>query len=225
MKILKCLSVFLLLACATPYERLGTTLTEVAPKLKDSYSFAFLHKGDRYFFAPEHFKQGRRECYLYLGFKNEKLTYAFSGSVFGQLEKTYAANDNAETIKTKLLETIQDEKPTPNKCYEVGQGPPPDVGQGVGILIFLFPITIPIGSYAFVVDQLDKSALHDVSSHIELGMPKDRIPEFIRSKWKKKTKGKSIYYEYDQRNVRIILYFEDEKLNAWSESLLHPKPL
>ncbi len=208
-----------LVGCATsPYEKLGTTLSEAKPQIGDSYSFAFQYRGDKYLFAPQQFKQGGRACYIYLGFKNEKLAYTFSLNVFSDIEKTYAENQNPDVIKKKILDQIQNEKPTPSKCYEVGQGPPPDAGQGEGIMLFLFPITVPVVTYLYVVDQIDKNVLHEVSSQVELGMDQAKVPSFIQKIWVKKTKGKYTYYELIQRQLQMIFYFENGKLDAWSQN-------
>ena len=48
-------------------------------------------------------------------------------------------------------------------------------------------------------------------------MAQNEVPEFIQQKWQKKTKGDYNYYEYQQRNLKMILYFKNNKLDAWSQ--------
>jgi hypothetical protein len=206
--------------CATPhpYEKLGSKLAEIRPEISDAYSFSFLYKGDKYFFAPKYFTQGDRDCYLFLGFKNEILTYAFPQDVFKDIEKAYRDNDSPTTIKKLILERISDERATPTSCSDLGYKhfSPPDSGQAA--LLVLAPIVLPF-LVPEVINRIEDQNLHQkISEKIQLGMAKEKVPSFITRDWLERKKGKYTYFEFQRRKLRMIFYFEDSKLDAWSQS-------
>jgi hypothetical protein len=80
----------------------------------------------------------------------------------------------------------------------------------------LFPITIAFVTYETVklVDQRD--FIRKVASELRLNRSKKDIPDFINSKWTLKKKGQYSYYEFVDKNIKVILYFSDDRLDAWS---------
>lgn len=207
--------------CVSPYKSIFENPAKLREELVDTYGFAFLHEGNEYFFAPHQFKQDGRECDLYLGYKNNKLEYAFPIGVFYTIQKDYAVNDEPNKIKKLIVENVQQYPPTEKRCHEFGQGPPPDAGQGEGILIFLFPITVPIFTVVKIKEYKDNLRLRAIAQNVKLGMKESEVLGFFKGKWTKKWKGKFPYYEIRDSRLQMILYFEQGKLNAWSQNYIY----
>ena len=216
--------VFLLSSCSDKYSTLKQNLSLREQKLGIG-TFSFSHKNDTYFFEIKHFKQDGRECDLYHGYKNGQLTYAFNRSLFYSIEKFYKANDKPEAIKSYILEKLDDQRPEAKTCYEKGRGPAPDAGQGVGILILFFPVAVPFLAYSIVKSEKYYEFQNKISQAIRIGAQKRQIPAFLSAHWRKKQKGSSEYYEYINRNrrLKIIFYFEKDRLNAYSISYYSEK--
>lgn len=219
---------FFINACATNYHKLDTKLDKVKPKLNSQQSFAFVYQGDEYYFAPDYFKQDGRNCYVYLGFKNNDLAYTFSNQVFYDIEKVYKANDNPDKIKKLILDRVANEKPTEKRCYELGSKPPSlaQSADGIAYLILGFPLILPYAAYAVFMDQYHRGVFRKFTPSIHLGMTFHDVPMEIKQVWKKKTKGKYTYYELterehsnENREFTSIFYFENAKLNAWSNAV------
>ena len=193
----------------------GTRFKNYARDLVANPNFAFVHKGDRYFFAPDHYEQDRRKCYLYLGFKNDRLAYAFPSSDFYGIEKDYRDIDDPNLIKVAILDRIKDRTASAQRCFEEGS-PAPDTGQGIGVALMLFPLVlvylpIPFGKYL-----AEKHRFLKISQKLRLGMRKKELPAPVQAKLQKESKGGREYFRYQDQFVRAILYFEQDQLNAWS---------
>ena len=212
------LTSLMLNGCATKYYRgMGTDLKTARPNLVESHNFAFVHQGDEYFFAPDHFREKGADCYLYLGFKNGKLAYAFPYSVFVQVQEDYTNNDSPDQVKGFILKRVAAFTPNPNRCYEARSRDQYD-GQGSGIAILLFPIFVPVATALLVRTNVRHYAIERITDKIKLGMTPEQIPEKIRRTWVKKMKGKFPYFEWRDTHLEVLLYFEDGKLNAWTQA-------
>ncbi len=207
---------FFLTSCATNYNRVNTHIDKVKPTLSVTNSFAFFYNGSQYYFAPNFFKQDGRECYLYLGFKNGELKYAFSNHVFWDIKKVYKQNSTPEKIKKLIVDRVEHENPTEKRCHELGSGPPPDAGQGIGIIIFAFPLVLPIAIAQLAQEQMEPNLIGRIATELYLGIPFKEMPLWLTGAWVKKTKGRYTYYELTEDKSFAIFYFEDGVLNAWS---------
>lgn len=201
-------------ACSTSYKEMYPTLKEYKDEPYFSYSFAFKYKGEKYFFFRKRFKEKDFKCYLYLGFKNEKLAYVFPSSIFYKIKGVYKNNDSPEEIKELILKYARSERKDPDKCFKHGSNPyGGNYGQGLGIAVMLFPITI-----SFALYEATNRIIHkNLTQSMPLGISFDNVPNSVKERWTKKKRGKYEYYEFKRKDLGAIFYFKDGHLDAWSQ--------
>jgi hypothetical protein len=205
--------------CATKYEHLNPDLKVSRKDLLGTPRFSFYHQGSEYFFASDSFKQDGRDCYLYLGFKDDRLTFAFPSQAFQEIVKIYDETQNPEDIKQLIVQHLENHRELSRACYQWGSGPPPDAGQGIGIAMLLFPIFVPYIAYVTTEDQITRHKIMRISRELRLGTEKKGLPDFILKSISPRRQGKYDYFEHEDGKLSTILYFENDRLSAWSQVL------
>lgn len=187
-------------------------------------SFAFIDKGDEFYFTHILLSESGFKCTFFIGFKNGQFKYRFPAYRMNELRKTYLEKIPLQAKKELALNKIDTFEVERQKCTpEIAEREKTagEIATDVFATILYAPL-FPLGLIGMVtfgaedtVRSIKDSFLEKRMDRLRLGMSESEVRSLLDRKMAAKNSGAYSYYSIDYGAYgRLVMAFEKDRLTG-----------